>query len=97
MKNIEKYNKYFGQKYEVKKIVYFAIILILVIMFFFHPSDIENSLTDQVNTQENIPPIVQSQDKQSNEQKIIENQKENEKSGNKDNKSENDLLRESKM
>ena len=91
MKNIEKYNKYFGHKYEVRKIVCFAIILILIIMFFFGgpvvDTDLENSLSNQANTQDNIAPIVQSQDKQSNEQKIVEAQKENEKSEDKDNNS----------
>ena len=98
MKNIEKYNKYYGKSYDVRKIIYFVIILILIITFFFGPIGRVDSNMDIVNnnpttSQKNASPIVQSIDKDSSsENKIkvpIENNKqENNKDSNINNEPE---------
>ena len=92
MKNIEKYNKYYGKEYDVKRIVYCLIFVLVIITFFFGPignSD-ESYLSpgmnyDQVNTQESHNSIIPTQDKDSNNQNVIEVPPEKEKSENKDN------------
>ena len=100
MKNIEKYNKYYGQqKYEIRKIIYFAIFLILIITFFFGPFGgtdpylNESISNNQANTLDNIAPIVEPEDKTKNDgqknetPKVNENSEEKEKSeNNNDNK-----------
>ena len=92
MKNIEKYNKYYGKDYDVKRIVYCLIFVLVIITFFFGPignSD-ESYLSpgmnyDQVNTQESHNSIIPTQDKDLNNQNVIEVPPEKEKSENKDN------------
>ena len=63
MKNIEKYNKYYGKSYDVRKIIYFVIFLALLITFFFGPigrADTNVDITNNSPTtnQQNEPPII---------------------------------------
>ena len=89
MKNIEKYNKYYGKQYEVRKIVYCLIIFLLTTTFFFGPiggSD-ESYLNqgmnyDNINEQQVQNQIITSEEKDSNNQNVIEASPENEKSEN---------------
>ena len=73
MRNIEKYNKYYGKEYDSRKIIYCVIIFILIITFFFGPigggdTNIDiNSNTNPVNAQENLTPVIQSQKDNSND------------------------------
>ena len=93
MKNIEKYNKYYGKEYDVKKIVYCLIFVLVIITFFFGPigGSEESYLSlgmnyDQINLQENPNPIISSQEKDLNNQGVIESSPKKEKYENKDNK-----------
>ena len=66
MRNIEKYNKYYGKStYDSRKLIYFMICIFLIITFFFGPlgggvSNLpeNNNITPVVNAPENIPPVT---------------------------------------
>ena len=96
MKNIDKFNKYYGTNYDIKKITYCLVIFIFIINFFFAPVSFAdanldlNSNTNPINNQENPTPILPSQNKESNEQEPIVNDKSEKKDINSENKKDAD-------
>ena len=75
MRNIEKYNKYYGKPtYDSRRLIYFIIIVFLIITFFFGPlggdySNLPDVQNNPITTPENVPVVnpIQNPEKEKNE------------------------------
>jgi ATP-dependent Zn protease len=83
MKRLEKFNKQYGTNYDFKKMIYFILVLLLILNLFCSPTTADinsvinaNTNINQINTQENVTPLIPSLNKKPDNEKIIENNKE---------------------